>query len=412
MRTLLLMAWRNVMRHRRRSLLTALGMGLAVGICLTMLSMVAGMYGMMRDVVVTRTLGHVVVQHEDYPGRRNLYDVVPDADALTERLAALPGSPGVAGRLFGAALVGSDARTSGAQLVGIDPAAEASLRHLDDKVSEGDWLAPAAEGGILLGAGLADELEVGVGDTVVAVTQAADGSLGNVLFEVRGLVRTGSTGLDRAGGFVHLDDLRDLLALEGGVHELTIIGSDDSDEAIAALVAEVRGVLPGQAIARTWAEVEPTMASMFGMQAVTKWLMIGFFYGVAAVGVVNTLLMSVFERTREFGVLRALGLRPRELVALVMLESFVIAVLALGIGGLIGAAGITYLVEVGVDLTVREGESFTTGAVTFDPVIKGRVVWADLVEPVVGALGFAVIAGVWPALRAARLRPVDALRGA
>lgn len=410
MRTLVAIAWRNVLRQRRRSLLTAGAMGIAVAFLMVVLALTEGMYGQMRDVLVTRNLGHVQVHPEAWPGRRQLHDAFEDVDALVADLEERPGVRAVAARLYGNALLGSAARTDGAQLVGVDPAREDAQRALSEDVVAGGWLPASAEGAVVLGADLADRLSVAVGDELVAVTQAADGSLGNELFTVTGVVRTGSPSVDRAGAFLHRADLSRLLALDDRAHELVVLGTDDGHDTVKALAAALRPVLDGRAaLVRTWWEVDPGLFQLFQMQGVSTWILIGFFFGVSAIGVINTLLMSVFERTRELGVMRAIGMRPRQLVALVVLESTMLAVLAVVGGAALGVVGDVLLVTQGIDFTVG-GQGYEMGDMTFDPIIKGRVTLASVWQPVVGVLLFSLLAAVWPALRASRLKPIDAIR--
>lgn len=385
-------------------------MGIGVLISMMVVALTDGIYSQMRDIVVTRTLGHVQIHHEDYPGRRGMYDVVDDAAALVSELEALPSTRAVATRMYGNALLGGKDQTTGAQLIGVEPEREASIRQMDDKVVEGSFLPDVPEGGVLLGVDLAEKLEVGIGDSVVAVTQAADGSLGNELYEVQGFVRLGVPMLDRSTAFLHIDDLATLLTLDGAVHELTVLGETDDDASIGVLAGEVKGAVGERALmVRTWDEVDPATASMFGLQTISNVISVMFFFSVAAAGVVNTLLMSVFERTRELGMMRALGVRPRELVILVIFESLFIALIATAGGVFFGLLGDLWLVTQGLDLSV-DGQGISNGTMTFDPVVYGKISVASIVLPVAGVLFCSIAASIWPAWRASRLEPVEAMR--
>ena len=401
------MAWRNLWRHSRRSLLTATMMAVGVAMSMSMLTLIEGMYGTMREVVITRQLAHVQVHDADYVGKRSLYDAIGDADAAVAALDATPGVVGVAPRLMGNALVGSDTKTTGVQLFGVDPERELAVRPLDERIVDGGWL--DRDGTIVLGRKLAATLEVGVGDEVVAFTQAADGSLGNELYEVVGLVSAGSPQVDRFGAFTTLDDLRTLLALPDQVHELAVVGEGDAEDVVAPLAEAVRRAIPDDLAVRPWWEVSPSTADLLAMQDVSTGVTLVFVYLIVAVGVVNTMLMSVFERTREFGLLRAVGVRPLELVRLVMLESVLLAAVSVTGGALIGGALDAWMVLVGLEVAVG-GEGFEVASMQFDPVIYGKVTPASVWMPVLAVFLVAVAAAVWPAVRAARLVPVEALR--
>lgn len=410
MLSLVSMAWRNLLRHRRRSLLTAMAMAIAVAVVSATMVFIEGMYGQMREVVVDQSLGHVQIHHPDYPGRRSMHDALEGVESRVGEIEAMAGVVHVAPRLFGHGLVGASTRTEGAQLLGIDPQREARLRDLDRRVVRGRWLDPASSGQAVLGEDLARRLGCGLGEEVVVVTQAADGSLGNDLYEVVGLVRTGIPQFDRGAVFLVREDLGRLLALEDRAHEVVVVGSGQDATAVTALQGGVLALLDDEEVlVRTWWEVDPTSQQLFAMQGFTSWLLILFFFGVSAVGVINTLLMSVLERTRELGVMKALGMRPRGIVALVIAEALLLSVLSVLLG-LVGAVGLnTYLVQQGIDFSVQ-GQGFELGNVSFDPVIHGRWTAAAIWQPVVGVLFFGVLAAIWPAMRASRLQPVDALR--
>ena len=291
MRVLIAMAWRNLWRHWRRSLLTALAMALGMALCTAMLTMYAGMFGMFRDVLVERQIGHIQVQNPSYVARRGMYDTVPDASALVEQLDALPGSRGAVARMFGQALLGTETNTTAVQLVGVLPAREASVtqlpgvvRALHDGTDPGRFLASDADHEIVLGHKLADELEVGLGDSVVAVTQDAEGGFGNDEYVVVGLASSGDTMMDRSGAWLHLNDLQALLALDDQVHEVRINAAADDPETVDALIAQVRDTASdvkvdtdeGEASlsVRPWWEVNPAAAEIFDMQGISQYVVL------------------------------------------------------------------------------------------------------------------------------------------
>ncbi|HMV68478.1 MAG TPA: FtsX-like permease family protein, partial [Myxococcota bacterium] len=323
-------------------------------------------------------------------------------------IVARPGVTGVAERVYGPALLGGDERTTGAQVIGLLPGREATFRPFLRQIVDGRWLGDAQAGEVVLGEALADTLDVGVGDHVVAVTQSADGSMGNALYEVVGTIRTGSPLVDRSGVMMHLGDAQALLALEGRAHEITVLGAADDDATVDALKASVAPAAP-DLLVRTWYEVDPGTADLFGIQAIALSIFVSLFMAIAAVGVVNTLLMSVLERTREIGVLRALGVRPGRLVALVVTEALLIALLAILGGGLVGGLGDAWLIVRGVDLTVA-GKGMQSASVQFDAVLRGRLTAWGVVYPVISVLTFSFLASLWPAWRVARLEPLDAIR--
>jgi ABC-type lipoprotein release transport system permease subunit len=400
-------AWRNLARHRRRTMITASAMAVAIAMCMFVIALNDGTYAQLFEVMVEQQLGHVQVHNPAYPGKRVINDTISDADALMERIDALPTTRAAAGRLNGMALVGGSERSAGALLRGVDPAREKAVTGMDEKVVDGSWLPDEANGSVLLGTGLAKDLEVGVGDEVIAVTQAADGSLGNALYTVAGTLRTGSTELDQAGAVFHVDDLQELLVLPDQLHEVILLGDVDAE----LYVEQVRGVLPPEgAEAKTWWEASPTTAEMMQMRDASAVITLGIVFAVAGFGMLNTMLMSVYERTRELGVLKAIGLRPSRLLLLVITESFLLGLVAAVLGGVLGGILDAWLVIEGIDLTPWIPDGISFAGVNLEPVIRGKVRAEGIIMTLTAVVLVSVGGSILPAVRAAMLRPIEAMR--
>ncbi len=423
---LIRIAWRNIWRQKRRTLITVGAMAIGLAFCMSILALTDGVYRDLFDLVVTENLGHAQVHDPDYPKKRAIWETIDDADGLVEDLEAEPTVSLVSARVFGYALLGFEDRAVGAQLIGVDPLREHGMTAIGDKVTDGRFLAQAAGREMVLGNGLADRLKLALGDEVVAVTQAADGSTGNDLYTVVGIFESGSVVKDRSGAYLHATDARELLALEGQSHEIALRavdrdsiepmlaacgprveshGSEGSEETDEALEKQES---TGPTL-RHWGEINPQMFQMMEMADASSVILLFVIFGVAALGILNTMLMSVFERTKELGVIRALGLRPRQMVALVMWETAALVVVALVIGVPIGLGLDAYLVFHGLDLSaVMEGT--TVLGVDYDPLLMGEFQVGRVVETVVGLFVISFLAALWPAIRAARLKPVEAMR--
>lgn len=414
-------AWRNLWRHRRRSLITAGAMAVGVGLSMAMIAYTDGMFAQMFRIMVEQQLGHAQIHHPDYPGRRLMYDTVPAS--VLERVESDPHTVAVAPRLYGGALLGGRTRSTGALLQAIDPLREDAFSSLSDQLIDGEWLPAEPSGQIVLGAGLADTLDVTVGDDVVAVTQAADGSIGNALYQVSGVYETGSVQLDKAGAILHLADLQDLLVLPDQVHQLSLLSDNPRDGAISAwttgLAAGLADVLVpvedrevGEAplLVQPWWEASPPTAQMMSMRDASAAFILLLVFSVAVFGVLNTMLMSVFERTRELGVLKALGLRPRHIVAMVIYESVFLAGVSVALGLVVGGVLDALLVVYGLDLGAQMEGGMTFNGVVIDPHVYGEVRPEGVILTAVAVFLVSIVASLWPAWRAARLDPIKSLR--
>jgi len=404
------LAWRNLWRHRRRSLITAGAMAIAVALCMAVTAFTDGMGRKMFQVLVEQQLGHVQVHHPDYPSGRRMYDTVPDVAATLQALDGSTRVHDVAPQLDGYALIGGPEHTTGGQLLGVRPSREVAVTRVDEQIVQGRFLRDDGEYEIVLGVGLAQDLEVQIDSEVVVMTQAADGSLGNALFRVVGVFRSGNSALDHAGTMVRLADLQELLVLPDQAHRLTILGQESSGSALADLKQDVQGVVPPGSQVETWDEASPEAARMVAMMDASSGIMLGLVFAVASFGVLNTMAMSVFERTRELGVLKALGLRPGKLVQMVVFESFLLAALAGALGLVLGGALDALVVYVGVDMSTGDGQGMTFQGVTLDPVIRGHVEPGRVLMILGALLLVSTAASLFPAWRAARLDPVDAIR--
>ena len=410
----LTLGWRNLWRNPRRSVLTIGTIAVAFAALILLVGLVEGMARQMVASGTRLTLGHLQLHDARYLPDRGLHDTIGGHDGtdLVALLALVDAGSGVvasAPRVFGFGLLSTGSRSAGAQLMGLDPARESRVTGLQDALVEGRGLGGAPARAVLLGQELAAELGARVGDEVAVVTQAADGTMGNELLTVRGIVRTGLLGLDRALALLAIGDLQALLALEPSrVHEVAARLSDpDAAVMIAAALAGARG-LPSDVRVEPWQRLAPELTEYLALLRGSNWmtiLIIGLF---AAFGVLNTMLMAVFERTHELGVLASLGLRPRQLLGMVVTESAGLAVVGLGAGFGLGALGMAYLSHHGIDLS-RFTEGVTVAGVLFDPVLRGAWNWRGTARVALALALITVLAGLVPAVRAARLRPVEAL---
>ncbi|MCO4772855.1 MAG: ABC transporter permease [Deltaproteobacteria bacterium] len=399
------MAWRNLWRHRRRTLLTAGSMGISVMVCIVMNGISVGFMEGLRAAVVDRQLGHVQLHHVDYPASASPYDTVPDASTLLAKLKADDGVTEAAPRVLGFGLFGGDGEEAATGMfMGVDPAAESNLTGMADRVTEGAWLSSSAPSAVI-GYRLARDLKLAVGDELLVVTNALDGSIGDRVYPVVGIYKTTNLALDD-GAMFPLPVAQELLVLDDAIHEIVLLteDADTIDEKLDGLTA----LVGDEVMLRPWWEISPETVQMLGLQGVTILMFAVIIIGISAFLIINTLLMSVYERTREFGVLAAVGTRPRQIVGLVLAESFLLATLSALIGLGLGLPLDYYLATKGLDLGMEEG--FQLSGVVLDPHVYAEVTPDTVIVPVLALFLVGVVGGLWPAIRASRLDPVTAIR--
>ncbi len=409
---LIAMAWRNLWRHGRRTFITASALAVSLAFVMAMLCFMDGMFRKMSEIMVDQATGHLQIAHPNYARARTLADTVPDLEQRLQTILAQPGTRAATPRMYGFALLGSEEETQGVQLQGVDPQREGIFIPFQDRMVEGRWLSGQPRE-IVLGEGLSRKLRVKLGEEVVAVTQASDGSLGNELYEVVGVLSSGSAMMDKSGAWLALGDLQELLVLPDQAHELVLLSTSleprQGDPVVLALAEASRASVGEELAIRPWWEVSPATATMMGTSDSTAWISMVIIFAVAGLGVLNTMLMSVFERTRELGVMGALGTRPARLVRLVLWESLLLGLLASGGGVVLGLFLDWLLITYGLNMTA-DGERMSSMGVLFDPIVYGVVKVDRIITSVALMLVIAVLAAIWPAVRAARLRPVESMR--
>lgn len=421
-------AFRNLARNRWRTLLTAGGIAVATGMLIWTNAMQESFLVRMVDSAIGVRVGHLQVHSQAYVDDAILYHSFPEDPALAEAIAGIDEVTATAPRVYGYGIIGHETRSQPGQFVGVDPARERQASTAPEQVREGRWLsdAPAPTPGpreVVLGFELAERLRVTVGDELVALTQGANGSLGNDLLKVVGLLNTGNTLVDRMSAYLHLEDARYLLALEGRLHELSLRVGPKHDQATLERVALALGTACPQLgdadgttpmMTRTWREVIPEMYAIVEMSRSQIWIMYLIIFLIAGLGILNTQRMSAMERRREFGVLLAIGLAPGALARIVLYESVLISLLGglLGLG--LGAAAVGYHATYGMDVAAmadQGGESFTYMGYSFSEPLYFQMTAAGLLPPVIVIAIVGLFCGLWPAVVSARLDAIRAIAG-
>ena len=395
------LGWRNLWRYRRRNLMLFSAILVAVAGCVLMSALIRGyQYDMMDDAIANLT-GNVKVLA---PGYRADPSIARGFRVPPSFAPAVPQSElvGWTERVRVPAVIVSERETRGVTLIGIDPAEEQAVSFLGGVAVRGAALAGPDDGRILLGAELARQLDTDVGRRIVVMTQGADGRNREAGFRVAGLYDAAGTAIEKAYAFTGIRPFQKLL----GTDEVTEISVRLRDDRFSARAdAELRKDLAGLEVL-DWRTLEPQAAAMFQLAdaAILIWFVVLML--ALAFGLINTLITAVLERIREFGMLRALGMRRGAIVAQVVIESVLIVVAGLAVGVAVGLASIAYLSN-GIDLS-RWAEGVELAGLRNKLV--PHLVWSDVAAVGVLAVVLGLFASAYPAWRAVRIDPLDALR--
>ncbi len=422
---------RNLARNRWRSGLTLGGIAVSVGFMVWILGFMEGWMGeMVRGATAVET-GQVQVHTLGFADNPRVYRTFSLRDGLLDAVRGVEGVQAVSPRVKLNGLVGNEQKSVVGRVFGVDPELELEATPVGDALVEGRWLSaqPAPVPGpreVVLGAVMARQLRVGPGDELVVFLEAADGSLGNDLLQIVGTVRTGNTAVDRMTVYMHMEDAQYLAALDGRVHELMVRtqglleARKTAGRIASALGAMTRGVVEGDGgpgdegalLVRPWQELLPSIYQMLTVSRQSNWITYLLIYLVAAIGLLNTQRMSALERRREFGVLMAVGMRPRRMFRMILTESVVLGTLGGLMGTLLGVGVTWYHATRGLDLALftDQGE-FTVMGVAFTGRIYAILTPTAAAQPILIMILVAFLAGLWPAFKSARLDPAPTIAG-
>lgn len=399
---LIAIGWRNLWRNSRRTLIMLAAISVGVWAMIFMTALIRGMLDDMIRSAVTNFLDHGQIRHQQYaddPSIGNRLDT-PDAAlaAALDRETAHWTQ-----RIRVPAMIASERETTGVQLMAIDPPREAQMSFIAHSVAEGRLLENIDDPGIVIGARLAETLETRLGRRIVVMTQGPDNQVADRGFRIVGIYRTALENQEKMWAFVSLHTAQQFLGVGDDITEISWqLNEPDQAPAVAdRLAAFAQG-----ADSRPWQSIDTFLNSSLNMMDgfVLVWILIVF--TALSFGLVNTLAMAVFERMREFGLMKALGLKPSAIVTLVLAESLSLIALGLALGNGLAWVSIHSMAD-GIDISaVAQGMEMMGASAVLRPALYASDLW--LANAVV--LGLGTLASCLPAWRAARLDPIAALR--
>ncbi|HET7699018.1 MAG TPA: FtsX-like permease family protein [Vicinamibacterales bacterium] len=406
-RTIVRIAWRNLWRNRRRTGLALTAIALSVTLVLLYDGMLRWEGDYMRETVTGPMLGHVQVHAPEWRRNRAMDRTLRDVPATVAALARDPDVAAVNPRVYGPALAAMGQEGFAVIVLGLDMSAESRRGGLLERS------AARAEGRrVLMGRALAEQMQVSPGVEIAIVGQAVDGSLANDLFTVAAVIDTPVDFVNRQAVMMALEEAQALFAMPGEAHELVIYARDP--EKAAALAARLNGSPAVQgAEALDWQTLAPSMVDLIELVEIAWVFVLLLVLVAAAAGVANTMLMATYERTHELGMLLALGVAPRRLVEMILLESVALGTIGSLLGTVAGGLLVLWAHQNGVDYATLTGggpQQFSAFGMNWSLRVYPRLEWIDIVRVVVAVAITSTIASAWPAARTARLQPARALR--
>lgn len=401
---ILKMAFRNIFRQRRRTILTGLSMIGGFVLAAIFIGWSDGSYNNIINTFTRNRLGHIQIHEKTYLDRPSLYKTIDEASNISQILDNTKDVQSWSPRLYSVGLASVREKSTGVQIIGIDPEKETKTTQFKKKIIKGRNFSSRPSHEAIIGNGLAKILKAKVNEDIVIVSQAADGSIANDLYKIIGIASSGDDISDRTAFYLHLRDAQELLTLQGKVHEIAITVRNLSQvrkitNLLSKKINDSRlSVEPWQVFAKAF--YNAMKADKEGM-----WWMLIIIILVVAVGVLNTVLMSVLERRREYGLLKAVGTKPAQIIKLVLVEVAILALICIIIGAGLGFMANTYLSSHGINI----GEGFTYGGMKFE-TMRSEVNIRSFIIPAVTVIICAALVSLFPAIKAAKTEPAKTMR--
>ncbi len=406
---LLALAWKNLWRNRRRTLITLAALSLSLMLIQAFHNLSWGVYRQMINSGVRAGSGHLAVYRGDYVRSRNEQLSFAQAD-LVERIAALEGVEGALPRVYLPGLAQSSRESRGILLIGVSPRAETSINPFLKALPDDEQIRSGDSRDALVGQKLLKELKINRGNKFVITVQGRDGLLNSELFRVRGVIATGIKNVDGSMIMVGQQRASAMAGISGQIHELAVVlHRPEDDRKVFPAVAELLRNHP-ELSPIPWEEAMLNLSDAIKLDYASQKFIFFIILSIVTIGVINTLLMSVMERVREFGVILALGASPGRLRRMIISEALVLALLSMVLGTLLGSLATWYLTSYGIDLRDFVSETLEFGGVVFDPVLRASWDLPWMIKISFYVAGLCLLASIYPAFRAARIAPAEAMR--
>ncbi|MEN8154084.1 MAG: FtsX-like permease family protein [Acidobacteriota bacterium] len=401
---ILKIAFRNIFRQKRRSILTALSMFGGFFLSAFFIGFSDGSYNNIIRMFTGNNMGHIQIHAASYLEKPSLYKTINNYEKVLKDLSGIKGIKSFAPRLYTAGIVSVEEKSSGVRINGIDQEKEIRTTNFDKKIIKGNVFSGDEAGEVIIGEGLAKILKAGIGQELVIVSQGADGSIANDAYTIKGISKSGNDIEDRITIYLPLKVAQELFVLEGRVHEIAVtIGNLNYVQNINDLITEKLDseeieAVPWQIFAKSF--YDAMKADEAGM-----WVMLLIIMFVVAIGVLNTVLMSVLERRREYGVLKAMGTKPMDIIKLILIEINILAVICIILGSIAGYGINLYLSKNGIAIP----EPITYGGMKFQ-YMTSEINLRSFLIPAFTVFLSATIVGFFPALKASKTDPAKSMR--
>ena len=401
------LAFRNIRSNVRRSIISILAIAVGLAVLIFSGTLRVGQYDTLVNSGVSQLAGHVVVQKMGFQENKEPTFILDNGNEIRDNLSVLFPDSTITTRVYLGGLLSSSSNPSFLTITGVDPAAESSVSDMPNKLIAGEWLTDNTKD-IIIGKNTAEMLKVELNDKVV-FTISANGEMNGQLFRVKGIFSTGSDEIDAFTGFIHYKAAQELLQSPSGAHQIAIHLPDVFDTDLAVQQSTSAVSEPNVEVL-SWKEALPDIINMIEVDKIANLLINFVLFSIVALGIVNTMLMSVLERLNQFGVLMSIGMKLKLLIRMILYEGIILGMMGSLLGIILGIIISYPIVEYGLDLSNRVGDGIQIGGTVNSAVLYGKYSPTLIIFYALFALVFSIFSTIYPAYKLSKLNPIDAMR--
>ncbi|MFD2200786.1 ABC transporter permease [Shivajiella indica] len=404
MKTLLLLSWKNVWRNKTRSLALMLAITLGIAAGLIMFGLMEGMIMQRFEGLVQNQLAHIQIHQNKYLSEQENSLIIQDLTLIKPSLDTISTLKGYAFRTISHGMIASGYYSSGVKILGLDKKEESRISRFPENITDGTYLADSIKNPVVISQRLAKKLRVKIGGRLVLTFQDLEGNITSAAFRVSGLFRTSNSNFDDVNVMVKREDLQQLLGNKDAFHQVAILITDHTKAAEVAKELDLK--LPNSEV-RSWETLSPELRILVEQGGFIMYIFMIIILLGLAFGILNTMLMAVFERIQELGMLMALGMQKAKIAAMIMMETLFIAI----IGGIIGICLGILLIKAfetkGLDFS-RFADALAEFG--YEAVTYPKLATEDIIITLLLVFATSILSAIIPALRAVQLNPAEAIR--
>ena len=396
-------AWRNVWRNKARSgvVISSVAIGLFAGMFMMAFSL--GIINQEIQVAIETQLSHIQIHQPDFPADNAVEDTIPQATPLLQQLSSDTSILALSGRLVTTGMISSASTASGVTIHGIHPAQEARISSISKEMLEGVYFS-GKKNEIVIGRKLAEKLAMRLHGRIVLTFQSRSGDLTAGSFRIAGIFRSRNSVFDESTVFVPFEDLAGLMGTGNSLHEIAILLKDgQQSDSVAAVLQRNHPNL----LVQSWAALSPEMAMLNGLFDQITYIIIGIILLALMFGIINTMLMAVLERQREFGMLMAIGMNKPRVFVMVVLESVMLTCAGIPAGILLTLGSVAWLGKQGIDMSAFSQALLQYG---FSNTVYPQLQTGMFLPIILMTTGAAILSALYPAWKALQYKPAVAIR--